>query len=242
MNILEFGDRTELVRFIGNLPPDYLLREDEFRHILERFDAFWIHPGGTAPHAVTREGKCTDGFIDVMAVVKETGICTLLARQLTRIIGNATTWGNDSISFPSQTDWVIGSAYASIDLSHEVARLLGCRHAFTEKGEGNAQEWRRYKIADGERVFRLEELITSTGTVGRVTDGIVQGNGAPVEFAPFIVTLVHRSKEFKYGSAPILYAYHYDISVWDESACPLCAAGSKRIESPKKHWAELTAH
>lgn len=135
--------------------------------------------------------------------------------------------------------WVIGSEHAGATFSHSVALTLGSMHDFTEKGEEKTQVWKRFDIKPEEIVLQVEELITTTGTLQAVRDGIRRGNSSPVTFAPVSLTLIHRSSIYEFENAPILYLAHYDINVWEPLDCPLCAAGSKRMR-PKQHWKELT--
>lgn len=208
--------------------------KDEFEHMLKLVGGFWLHNGDpAAPHAELTSGKCSDGFINVLLLLKYPRVCWLLAEDL------ATNFLESGLRKP---DWVIGSDHAAATLSYEVARQLGAMHAFTEKRQEDGkkyQDWKRETIAPDELVLQVEELVSTTSTLQQVRNGIISGNAHPVRFADISLCLVHRSPDFEFAGKPIDYLFHYDIQAWEQDKCPLCAGGSKRLR-PKQHWAELT--
>jgi len=203
---------------------------DEIRHILEICDALWLHSGDSlAPHAELTSGMCSDGFADVLRMLRYSNLCEIMAGQLVRVLRQ---------HYDGKVDWVIGSDHAGAVLSHDVARLLKAQHDFTEKSEGKKQVWRRFQIKPDEVVLQVEELITTTGTLQAVREGLRAGNLTPVNFVPFTLALVHRSDSFDFEGDQILHLAHYDINKWSPADCPLCKSGSGRLR-PKDHWAEL---
>ena len=135
---------------------------------------------------------------------------------------------------------MIGSDHAGAAFSHSVAIALNAMHDFTEKGPDKTQLWQRIAIKPGEVVLQVEELITTTGTLEAVRQGIIAGNSEPVTFAPLVGVLIHRSDVYTVHDSPIVYLVHLDISTWKPDQCPLCAAGSRPLR-PKMHWQELTS-
>ncbi len=216
---------------------DRNITEQEISHIFRLCDSLWLHSGNPAdPHAELTSGKCSNGFVDTLRVLCYTNLCELLAYQMIqKINGGARHLGKE---------WVIGSDHAGADFSHGVATWLNAKHEFTEKGPNKSQLWQRLTIEPDEVVIQAEELVTTTTTLKAVREGIRAGNAKqPVRFAPFVATLVHRSKECEFEGWPIKYLVHYDIETWDgPETCPLCKQGSKRLR-PKTggNWAELTA-
>jgi len=207
----------------------------EFRHIFETCDALWLHSGDPeAPHAELTNGDCSNGFIDTLRVLRYSNLCEIMAQQLVRKLRK---------EYEGKVDWVIGSDHAGATLSFAVAAKLMAQHDFTEKGEGKTQVWKRFAIEPEEIVLQVEELITTTGTLRAVREGIrlgtIQNHPHPVSFAPLSLVLVHRSNIFEFEGEPIIYMEHYDIQSWTPEECPLCARGSRRLR-PKKNWAILT--
>lgn len=215
---------------------NHTITNEEVRHLFELCDALWLHSGNPAdPHAELTSGKCSDGFIDSLRALRYSYLCQFLADQLVKKMNTE----HGELPRPA---WVIGSDHAGATFSHSVALTLGSLHDFTEKGEGKTQVWKRFEIKPDETVLQVEELITTTGTLQAVREGIRKGNSAPVAFAPVSLTLIHRSPIYEFEDTPILYLAHYDIKVWEPSVCPLCAAGSKKLR-PKQNWKELsTSH
>jgi|GEM_PF-431459 orotate phosphoribosyltransferase len=230
----------------GLTPSDYDNRRmspEELRHIGEVCQAIWFHSGdNSAPHAELTSGKCSDGFVDTLRILRFSNLCTILAEQLARVIRQQSRYnystGDHGIG------WVVGSDHAGAVFSHEVARLFNTQHDFTEKGPNKTQEWKRFTIDPDELILQVEELVTTTGTLQAVRDGIrafPEHKQHPVKFADVVATLVHRSTVYEFEDAPILHFVHYDIAVWEPDQCPLCKAGSPRIK-PKAgaNWALLT--
>lgn len=213
------------------------LDPDTFDHIFKQCDALWQHSGDPkAPHAELTSGKCSDGFVNVLAVLQYATLCEIMAAQIADRVLDLSYMGVGQII----PDWVIGSDHAGATLSFEVARQLAVRHDFTEKGEGKSQIWKRFEIGPQELVLQVEELVTTSLTLNEVRKGIRAGNPNGVKFMPYVMTLVHRSSSTHFEGGDIHYVRHYDINTWDPAECPLCAQGSKRLK-PKANWAELTA-
>jgi orotate phosphoribosyltransferase len=209
------------------------ITDAEFDHMLRLVDGLWQHSGDpSAPHAEMTSGNCTDGFVNVLRLLKYTNISMLLAQEMVNIYRE--------VIRARRPDWVIGSDHAGATFSQNVAYLLGAKHEFTEKGPGKTQLWLRETIQPGEVVLQQEELVSTLGTLAAVHDGIVGGNTHPVEFDKVSMTLVHRASIYEFDDRPILYFRRYSIQTWKPEECPLCAAGSRRLR-PKQHWAELTA-
>ena len=233
-----FGEKELLL-----MEPDQirqLIREDitwqlspkALRKIFEACDALWLHDGHPqAPHAKLTSGKCSDGFVNTLKVLHYTNLCLIMADQLVRILRE---------TFDGKVDWVIGSDHAGATISFAVAAQLGARHEFTEKGPDKTQIWKRFQIKPEATVLQVEELVTTTGTLHRVREGVRLGNEAEVNFLPVSMTLVHRSKVTEFEGEEILYVVHWDIETWDPTDCPLCKEGSEPIR-PKGNWARLTA-
>lgn len=74
---------------------------------------------------------------------------------------------------------VIAPAMGGLVLGQEVARQLGCRFIFVEKEEGRLVLRRGFKIAEGERMLIVEDVVTKGGRVKETLD-IVQSNDGDV--------------------------------------------------------------
>lgn len=232
---------SEVLALSRHVIGEHVLTPEEVRNILEVCDAFWLHSGNPKdPHAITTKGECTNGFVDTLRALRYTNLCDILALSMVNLFLQRYPEYHRS---KQGVSWVIGSDHAGAALSHSVATWLHTQHDFTEKGpvvDGKkTQRWSRFDILPDETVLQIEELITTTGTLQAVREGIRAGNKTPVQFLPVAMTLIHRSDQREFEGGPILYLAHFDIQVWKPDECPLCKAGSKRI-LPKINWAELT--
>jgi orotate phosphoribosyltransferase len=71
---------------------------------------------------------------------------------------------------------VISPAMGGLVIGQEVARQLGVRFIFAEKEEGKLVLRRGFKMASGERVLVVEDVVTKGGRVQETID-IVRSNG-----------------------------------------------------------------
>src|SRR5688572_21824481 len=74
---------------------------------------------------------------------------------------------------------VIAPAMGGLVLGQEVARQLRCRFIFAEKEEGNLVLRRGFKIASGEKMLVVEDVVTKGGRVQETIE-IVRQNGGTV--------------------------------------------------------------
>ncbi len=209
------------------------------RDILDMFemcDAVWLHDGDPRkPHAELTSGLCSNGFFDCMRVLKFPNLSEILASALVEKIAD----------IHSPADWVVGSSYAAITFSYQVASFLSAVHGFVEKDPTDAKKmvWPRLQIPRGSSVLQVEELITTFGTVNAVRQAIEEGNGEPVNFLPVVGTIVHRPPKLpaNYGDRRVVALIEKEVWAVEQKDCPLCKAGSLRYRPKiKAHWAELT--
>jgi orotate phosphoribosyltransferase len=81
---------------------------------------------------------------------------------------------------------VIAPALGGLVIGQEVARQLGARFIFAEKEEGKLVLRRGFKIAPGEKVLVVEDVITKGGRVQETID-IVRAHGGQVAGVAAIV-------------------------------------------------------
>ena len=81
---------------------------------------------------------------------------------------------------------VISPAIGGLVIGQEVARQLGVRFIFTEKEEGKLALRRGFKIAPGEKILVVEDVVTKGGRVQETID-IVRAHGGNVVGATAIV-------------------------------------------------------
>ena len=78
---------------------------------------------------------------------------------------------------PWKASTVVSPAMGGLVLGQEVARQLGLRFIFVEKEDGKLALRRGFKIASGEKVLIVEDVVTKGGRVQETID-IVRAHGA----------------------------------------------------------------
>ena len=125
---------------------------------------------------------------------------------------------------------VVGPMTGGIILSHEVGKQLGCRALFTERENGVMCLRRGFKIAEGERVLVVEDVVTTGGSVMEVFQAIEHGK-------PNIIgvgLLVERSRQDIDFGARKEVLLKLDIPSYSKAECPYCRLGSSLLKPGSK--------
>ena len=208
-----------------------LMTEERIIEIFKEHDAFWTYTGG--PHAELTSGLCSNAYFNLSKVLCKPILVEALARALCQKLNQAGTEENPP-------DWVVGSAYAAITFSYEVAKQLGADHAFAEKTPvSHKMSFKRVEIPKDALVLQVEELITTMDTANAVRNAIVCDNPHPVNFFPFVGTIVYRPSKLDKNSCRIVALTKRLVWSVPPNECPLCRAGSPRFR-PKEYWNKLT--
>lgn len=183
---------------------------------------------------------------EIIALFKEIGVLLEGHFQLTSgRHSNTFLQLSQLFQYPDKTSWVVGRllektgqvdvstvlgpAMGGIILAYEMAKQLGARAMYAEKGAGGRMELRRgFRIAPGERVLVVEDAVTTGGSVRKVIE-LVKGLGAyPVR----VVALVDRSGGRSMAGINFTSLLTLDIPDYSPEKCPLCSGGVE-LESPK---------
>jgi orotate phosphoribosyltransferase len=81
---------------------------------------------------------------------------------------------------------VVSPAMGGLVIGQEVARQLGVRFIFVEKEDGKLVLRRGFKIAPGEKILIVEDVVTKGGRVQETID-IVRANGSTVTGVAMVV-------------------------------------------------------
>src|SRR5580700_9515630 len=81
---------------------------------------------------------------------------------------------------------VVAPALGGLVIGQEVARQLGVRFIFAEKEDGKLVLRRGFKIAPGEKVLVVEDVVTKGGRVQETID-IIRANGGMVAGVAMVV-------------------------------------------------------
>ncbi|OGZ44554.1 MAG: hypothetical protein A2719_04015 [Candidatus Ryanbacteria bacterium RIFCSPHIGHO2_01_FULL_45_22] len=210
---------------------------------LKNEDAYWEYKGEPSPeqpHAELSGGGCSNGFIDMPAILKYPYICEILGRELGKLL----------IKRGVETDWVISSPYSALTLGHEVAKELNAVFGFPIKDPTDPKQkrmlWRGKPIPTESRVLQVEELITTASTADEVRKAVILNDGqGKLRWVYEIATLVHRPVKVStfystFNGIVVVSLLEKEIQNYPNgTSCPYCAIGSKKLR-PRANWAELT--
>lgn len=117
---------------------------------------------------------------------------------------------------------VVGPVTGGILLAHEVGKALGTRAIFTERENGKMTLRRGFKIAKGERVLIVEDIVTTGGSIKEVVEVVKEQGGIPVG----IGMLVDRSGgKASFDEVPYKALLHLTVTTYQSNDCPLCKEG-----------------
>jgi len=116
---------------------------------------------------------------------------------------------------------IVAPALGGVIIGYTVAEALGLPFVFTERKEGQMTLRRGFRIAPGERVVIVEDVVT-TGKSTRETAAVVEAQGGIV--AGF-ASILNRSGKANPFDAPYESLLALDLSTYAEPECPSCRAG-----------------
>jgi orotate phosphoribosyltransferase len=118
---------------------------------------------------------------------------------------------------------VAGPTTPGIILSYETARQLGVRGIFAEKNEAaGIREFRRgFKIAPGEKVLIVDDILTTGGSILEVIEAVKKLGGDIIG----IGVLVDRSSQKVDLGYPLFACHRAETVAYPAAQCPLCAQG-----------------
>ena len=117
---------------------------------------------------------------------------------------------------------VLSPALGGIVIGQEVGRALGVRAIFAERQDGTLTLRRGFSIAPGEKVFVVEDVVTTGGST-RETIELARAAGAVVVGAGAIID---RSGGNQGLDVPFHALATVSLPTYQPGSCPLCAAGS----------------
>lgn len=116
---------------------------------------------------------------------------------------------------------IVAPALGGVIIGYTVAEALGLPSVFTERKEGAMTLRRGFRIAAGEPVVIVEDVVT-TGKSTRETAAVVERFGGRVTgFA----SILNRSGQENPFGAPYEALLALALETYDQANCPLCARG-----------------
>ncbi len=231
---------------IGQLPARLYSTErhhlnlTEFEHLLRTLGAYWQMPAGNpqAPHVQLSSGEHSNLFLNVATLLTYPNVTDMLASAMVHLVREV---------FPEKIDWVVGSDHSGAAITFAMARILGARAEFFEKGvvDGRkVQLWKRQQIPQEQTVLFVEELTTTLGTIEQMFEGFALGNRETPTIVPLIPVIVDRTgaKNLLVRGKQVKGLYTYpDARSWKADECGFCPK-SPLIQKPRDNWDFLMAH
>jgi len=117
---------------------------------------------------------------------------------------------------------VISPALGGLIVGHEVARALGVRFFFTERDADRRMSLRRgFTLAPGERVFVVEDVITTGGSTREVIEIVRAAGALPVAAG----SIIDRSGGAADLGIPRVALETLTVPVFESAQCPMCLKG-----------------
>jgi orotate phosphoribosyltransferase len=125
---------------------------------------------------------------------------------------------------------VVSPAMGGLVIGQEVARQLGLRFIFVEKEEGKLVLRRGFKIARGEKILVVEDVVTKGGRVQETID-IVRAHGGEVAG---VAMVVDRSNGQTQLGVPQFSLLALHVEAFDPNRLPPDLAGTPAVKPGSK--------
>lgn len=125
---------------------------------------------------------------------------------------------------------VVAPAMGGLVIGQEVARQLGLRFIFVEKEEGKLVLRRGFKIAPGEKILVVEDVVTKGGRAQETID-IVRANGGEVVG---VAMVVDRSNGTTNLGVPLLSLVAMNVETFEADKLPPDLAAIPAIKPGSK--------
>ena len=130
-------------------------------------------------------------------------------------------------------DTIISPAIGAMIIGYETAKQAGKRFLFVERKDGVLQLRRDYRLAKGEKVVILEDVITTARTINETIEAIK-------EFEPEIIgvaSIVDRTKgQTNYDITSLLQV---NPITYEAEKCPLCAENIPLVKPGSREGANM---
>lgn len=163
--------------------------------------AYWRHDGNPKrPHAILRSVKHSNGYLDCSKIICRPKLLTAAGRALLH-----------QIKLKAAPDWVFGSAFGSILVAYQLAKLLQCRFGFTERPTTGPLSLKRFDIPLDEHALVVATTLPANGAV-EATVAALKNMGRAV--IPKIVALVNLGSLTTFKGYSIIVPGFQQVSPW----------------------------
>jgi len=156
-------------------------------------------------HFILRSGLRSAHFFQCARVCEHLDKVTRLAELLIQ-----------KLPADMEIDTVVAPAMGGLVIGQEVARQLGKRFIFVEKDDGKLALRRNFRIADGEKILVVEDVITRGGRVMETLE-IIDSRGGAVGA---VAVLVDRSSGEAKFPVPLVSLLELSFPTYDPANLP----------------------
>jgi orotate phosphoribosyltransferase len=128
---------------------------------------------------------------------------------------------------------IVAPALGGVIVGFAVAEALDIPSIFTERKDGTMTLRRGFRVANGERIVIVEDVVT-TGKSTREAAAVVEQHGGVV--AGF-ASILNRSGAENPFDAPYASLLALSLETYDEAGCPLCKRGVA-IDAPGSRYSK----
>lgn len=120
---------------------------------------------------------------------------------------------------PLQPTRIVAPALGGVIIGYTVAEALGVPMVFTERKDGAMTLRRGFRIAEGESVVIIEDVVTTGKSTRETAEVVMNGGGVVAGFA----SILNRSGKSNPFDDPFESLLSLELETWEPSSCPLCA-------------------
>jgi orotate phosphoribosyltransferase len=117
-----------------------------------------------------------------------------------------------------KVDWIIGPTLGGALIAFEMARVMGSRCAYSERGEDGRVLKRNFNIKDDDTILIVDDVLTTGGSIKDTIKSIERGKIIR------IVVMIDRSVQDINFGIPLYSVLRYPITNYEPSICPLCGS------------------
>lgn len=164
-------------------------------------------------HFLLASGRHSSQYIEKFDLLRQPRATELVCRGLVNRFRDA------------RIDIVAGPTTGGLILAFEVARQLGVAAAYAERisdGESGREFRRGATFLPGQRVLLVDDILTTGGSVRETLTALAHH---PVEVVAVAVLVDRSGGKSSFGTTPLFALTTLDVETWEQTDCPLCAAG-----------------
>ncbi len=126
---------------------------------------------------------------------------------------------------------IVAPALGGLIVGYTVAQALNKPFVFTERKDGAMTLRRGFKIAQGQRVVIVEDVVTTGKSTLESAKVVAEHGGIVYGFA----SILNRSGKENPFDAPYESLLSLDLQTYPPETCPLCASGV-RLDAPGSRY------